>query len=138
MKKIYVFLIAFLFQPVFCQEKSQNLFLETFLKKEVIGKTEPAKISNIFKLENATVNVVQVNVLVKPHYHEKSDEILYFVKGNGVLKVGDAKINVKPGLLVSLLKGTVHSYVNEGKEATVVLSIFAPAFDPKDRVFIEK
>jgi mannose-6-phosphate isomerase-like protein (cupin superfamily) len=62
--------------------------------------------------DNATVSVQMGNV--GKHNHAKSDEIQYIVEGSGTMWFGDKKIDIRPGMLVVIPKGTNHG----GTEAT--------------------
>ena len=62
--------------------------------------------------DNATLAVQTGNVA--KHFHARSDEIQYIVEGSGSAWLGDRKIELRPGLLIIIPKGTPHA----GTEAT--------------------
>lgn len=51
-----------------------------------------------------------------PHSHEYMEQIFYFLKGEGVMTLGDEEINVKAGTIVLIPLKTTHSFKNTGKE----------------------
>jgi mannose-6-phosphate isomerase-like protein (cupin superfamily) len=57
--------------------------------------------------DNATLAVQMGNVA--KHFHSKSDEIQYIVEGTGTAWLGDKKIDLKPGMLIVIPKGTAHA-----------------------------
>ena len=62
--------------------------------------------------DNATLAVQTGNVA--KHFHARSDEIQYIVEGSGSAWLGDRRIELRPGLLIIIPKGTAHA----GTEAT--------------------
>jgi len=62
------------------------------------------------------------------HNHPDSDEILYFLSGEGEQMVDDGKpFGVRPGQAVFIPKGAFHSTINRGWEPMAILAIYAPA-----------
>jgi oxalate decarboxylase/phosphoglucose isomerase-like protein (cupin superfamily) len=62
------------------------------------------------------------------HNHPDSDEILYFLSGEGDQMVDDGEpFTVRPGQAVFIPKGAFHSTINRGWEPMAILAIYAPA-----------
>ena len=62
------------------------------------------------------------------HNHPDSDEILYFLSGEGEQMVDDGEpFAVRPGQAVFIPKGAFHSTINRGWEPMAILAIYAPA-----------
>jgi len=62
------------------------------------------------------------------HNHPDSDEILYFLSGEGEQMVDDGTpFPVRPGQAVFIPKGAFHSTINRGWEPMAILAIYAPA-----------
>ena len=62
------------------------------------------------------------------HNHPNSDEILYFLTGEGDQMVDDGEpFAVRPGQAVFIPKGAFHSTINRGWEPMAILAIYAPA-----------
>ena len=57
--------------------------------------------------DNATLAVQTGNVA--KHFHARSDEIQYIVEGSGSAWLGDRRIELRPGLLIVIPKGTAHA-----------------------------
>jgi quercetin dioxygenase-like cupin family protein len=94
-------------------------------------------VRNFIQGEKATVNLVTPEAPIADHYHAKHEEIVYVLEGRGKLRLGDGTREVKEGDLVYIPIGCVHGFTPKGKDCRV-LSIFAPAFDGHDRVFIQE
>jgi oxalate decarboxylase/phosphoglucose isomerase-like protein (cupin superfamily) len=62
------------------------------------------------------------------HNHPDSDEILYFLSGQGEQMVDDGEpFAVRPGQAVFIPKGAFHSTINSSWEPMAILAIYAPA-----------
>jgi len=62
------------------------------------------------------------------HNHPDSDEILYFLSGEGEQMVDDGTpFPVRPGQAVFIPKRAFHSTINRGWEPMAILAIYAPA-----------
>ena len=62
------------------------------------------------------------------HNHPDSDEILYFLSGEGEQMVDDGEpFPVRPGQAVFIPKGAFHSTVNTSWEPLTILAVYAPA-----------
>jgi mannose-6-phosphate isomerase-like protein (cupin superfamily) len=59
------------------------------------------------------------------------------LEGEGEMAVGDKKFPVKKGDIIFIPRGTVHSLKVTSPVPVKVISLQAPMFDGKDRVFVE-
>jgi len=82
--------------------------------------------------------LVWVKLEVKPHYHATHTETVYILEGKGDMLLGEQVMPVRAGELVVIPKNTVHAVRVKGKKPLKVLSIQAPYFDGKDRVFTDR
>ena len=80
--------------------------------------------------EYGTVAVQSGNVF--KHYHADANEVQLVLAGSGSFWLGDREVQVKPGDLVTIPKGTVHagSQATEGRFR--VLAIKLPPQRPDD------
>jgi mannose-6-phosphate isomerase-like protein (cupin superfamily) len=74
---------------------------------------------------------------VKLHKHVTHTEHVYVLEGEGEMMLGDKKIKVKKGDVVFMPKNTAHSLKTTSTIPVKVVSIQAPVFDGKDRIFIQ-
>ncbi len=86
----------------------------------------------------SSVHLTQVETAIESHHHSTHDENVWIIRGSGRLTLGDQKIKVKAGQFVHIPPGTKHAFHNLGSNPTVVLSVFSPGFDGKDRVYEDK
>lgn len=62
------------------------------------------------------------------HYHKKSTEFYYVLKGKGILELDKEEIKLEPGTLVMINPGTKHRAI--GKVEALIIGI--PPFNPTD------
>lgn len=65
------------------------------------------------------------------HYHKKTTEFYYVLKGRGVLELDNDRVELEPGTLVMICPGTRHRA--EGQVEVLIVGI--PPFDPEDTFF---
>lgn len=66
------------------------------------------------------------------HYHEKSEEIYYFVSGSGRMRLGAEEQEVRAGDCVVIPPGVKHKLWNPGSQPLVLLCASAPAYSHDD------
>ncbi len=115
----------------------KNIF-EALDKERMTDTNQAFKITTLLTGPGVTLNLAQLNKVVKNHYHKDHDEVVYVVRGNGLVTIAGKDYRVSPGWAYLVPRGTFHRFVNLGPDATVVLSVFSPAFDGKDRIFVEE
>ena len=81
--------------------------------------------------------VIVIKKEVKAHKHLTHSEHIVVLEGNGTMILGGKSIEIKKGDVVFIPENTVHSAKSTGKNPLKVLSVQAPLFDGKDRVFID-
>ncbi|NQX92587.1 MAG: cupin domain-containing protein [Flavobacteriales bacterium] len=74
---------------------------------------------------------------VKAHFHEYHTEHVFVLEGQAMMTIDGEEFLIGPGDLVFIPKGSVHSVVVLSDQDLVVLSVQAPAFRGKDRIFIQ-
>jgi quercetin dioxygenase-like cupin family protein len=67
-----------------------------------------------------TVGAVAVKDEIKAHRHKDGDHVLYIVSGQGAMTHGTQTIALKPGMVVHVPKGEVHSIKAQGGELTLL------------------
>jgi quercetin dioxygenase-like cupin family protein len=95
-------------------------------------------ITQVASGKNASVNLVlgPPGSILKMHYNRYSDEIAYCMKGQAVMNVAGKESVIKAGDLMYIPALTLHESVVTGNETLQLISIFAPPFDGKDRIYI--
>jgi mannose-6-phosphate isomerase-like protein (cupin superfamily) len=81
--------------------------------------------------------VIWVRDSVKAHYHEAHTETLLVLEGEASMLLGDSILSIKPNDFIEIPPKTVHAVWVKGKKELKVLSVQAPEFKGKDRLFVE-
>lgn len=67
----------------------------------------------------------------EPHYHKKTTEVYYILKGEGVMLLDDEEVSLKPGLCIYIPPGVRHQV--KGTIQTLIVGV--PAFSDEDEYF---
>ena len=84
--------------------------------------------------EHGTIGVQMGNV--GKHFHSAADEIQYIVEGTGTAWLGDKKIDIRPGMLIVIPRGTHHAGTEQTSGRFKAIAIKLPPQDPKDTTFV--
>ncbi len=104
--------------------------------------TAPANYENIYSRMIASDSLASSFVIfikkeVKKHKHITHSEHVYFLGGEGEMVMGDKTFKVKKGDIIFIPKNTIHALKVTSALPVKILSVQAPLFDGKDRVFTE-
>lgn len=64
------------------------------------------------------------------HRHEREEEIIYVISGQGETRVGDQVYPLEPGVTVFTEPGMEHGVKTLGDEPLVLISVFSPPVRP--------
>jgi len=73
-------------------------------------------------------HVVKIKKNSERHYHLRMTEVYFCLEGEGMIELGDEKLPLRPGILVTIPPGTVHRAVGDLK----IINVVIPPFDPSD------
>jgi mannose-6-phosphate isomerase-like protein (cupin superfamily) len=71
------------------------------------------------------------------HYHPKSEEIYYILKGSGLMEIDGEKSEIKPLNAIAIPPGKIHKLTNTGQEPLILLCCCAPAYEHDDTILVE-
>lgn len=102
----------------------------------------PANYENIYVKKVASDSLTSsflifIKKKVKKHKHVYHSEHVYVLAGEGDMLLGKKIIHIKKGDVIFIPKKTVHSVKVTSDIPMKVLSIQAPKFEGKDRVFVD-
>lgn len=120
------------------EDEGGIVYIFDVLQKEKVDPGQAFRSIPLLRGPNCSFNLAQLNTVVKNHYHKSHDEVVYLVRGNGLVTIAGKDYQVSPGYAYLVPQGTIHRFVNLGPDPAVVLSIFSPVFDGKDRIFVEE
>ncbi len=98
---------------------------------------ENVKVIPLYQDSDVSTYVIYTKKGVALHYHAEHTEQVIVFSGKGVMTLGNETIPLKKGDYVVIPKNVAHSVRVKGRKPLKVLSIQAPEFKGKDRIFIE-
>lgn len=107
------------------------------LEQALAAHADPQKgavVTEILRGEQASVNAWQITDAMPPHLHREHEEIIIVRTGRARARIGDRDVDLGPGDVFLVPKNTVHAARAYGEDPFTGVSVFAPAFDGKDRV----
>ena len=108
--------------------------LDAWLKQHPLKADQAMSLEELSRGESASAHIVQIRKQEPLHIHENHDATAIMLKGQGILWIGDRKLELKPGSIVTIPRGVPHAFTNNSKEPAVAYAMFNPAFDGKDFV----
>lgn len=81
---------------------------------------------------------IEIKESVPLHFHEYHSETVYIISGKAQMTMNNDTLTVKEGDLIDIPFGTKHAVLSVIKGPLKVLSVQAPEFLGKDRVFIKE
>ncbi len=100
-----------------------------FLDRNFIGR-DPIKESILACKPAEIVRLLQLRENLAEHVHDKVDEVLYIVAGEGAVRIGGQVMTMKPGSLAVVPLGTPHAVERRGKNPLILLSTLSGATCP--------
>ena len=85
--------------------------------------------------EHGTLAVQTGNIA--KHFHDTADEIQYIVEGRGSAWLGDTRVELRPGMLLVIPRGTHHAGSSATEGRFKALAIKLPPQGPDDTHFVE-
>ncbi len=70
-----------------------------------------------------SLRYIDVDAIVPPHTHY-AEETIFYLEGKGLARVGEGEVAIRPGMMLVIPPGTVHSSIREGTEPLRYLAIF--------------
>ena len=95
-----------------------------FLDRNFIGK-EPGKESILACTPQETVRLLQMREGSAPHVHDRADEVIYVVAGEGTLLLGKDTVPLRAASLVVVPRGRDHAFERRGRKPLIVVSTLA-------------
>ncbi|MBE3072921.1 MAG: cupin domain-containing protein [Acidobacteria bacterium] len=103
------------------------LSLPDWIERNLIGRSEPQKLSPIGQTAGAAVAILQVRETVADRVHPDADEMLYVIAGEGSARIGDRTQTLSAGWFVVVPRDTPYALERRGRNPLILLSIVAPA-----------
>lgn len=93
--------------------------------------------NSLIRNQSLAEAMVPVGCATTEHYHPKSEEIYYILKGEGKVKINEEFKAVSALDGIAIPPGAPHKIWNTGKEELVFLCMCAPAYEHEDTILVE-
>jgi hypothetical protein len=97
-----------------------------FLERNFVGR-EPVRESILACTPQETVRLLQMREGLAAHVHDRVDEIIYVVAGEGALRLGKDTVPLRAASLVVVPHGSDHGFERRGRKPLIVVSTLAGA-----------
>ncbi len=87
----------------------------------------------LYKGIDSSSHLVRLNGREQPHYHDNHDLYVSILSGTSTIHFSNHKSELTPGSFIIIPRGTYHWAESIGDEASILITIFSPAFDGKDK-----
>jgi mannose-6-phosphate isomerase-like protein (cupin superfamily) len=102
----------------------RTVFIPDFIDQNFLGRA-PRKDSVLGCAPSSTTTLLQLREPLGEHAHPDTDELLYVVAGEAVLRVGGRDTKIEAGSYSLVPRGATHSITRRGSNPIVLLSIEA-------------
>ncbi len=111
------------------------LNIDSLLSVYLLGDTQDMRTDKIDDDSLSSVHLTQIRDGVQEQRHLNHQETVWVVRGAVRLTLDADKYKVAAGTVVTIPPGVSHSFYSMGKIPAVIISVFSPGFDGKDRVY---
>lgn len=109
--------------------------IDSLLGEYPLPSEQQVRSDQIARDSLSSVQLTQVRGAVESHKHLSHDENIWVIRGAGRMIIEGVKYKVAAGQLIHIPRGTSHTFNNLGAAPCVVISVFSPGFDGKDRIY---
>ncbi len=95
------------------------------------------KVIPVYSDADASTFVIYIKEGVGIHYHAEHTEQLVVLAGKGVMTLGGETIPIRKGDFIMIPRNVHHSVRVTSRKPLKVLSVQAPEFKGKDRIFLD-
>jgi len=109
--------------------------VDTLLLDYPLSAGQPMRTDQIARDSLSSMHLTQIRGAIESHRHLTHDENIWVIRGAGRLTIDGVKHKVSAGQVIHIPRGISHAFHNMGSKPTVVISVFSPGFDGKDRIY---
>lgn len=111
--------------------------LQALLERNPVASGEAVRITRLVESPGMSGLLVQVAGSMPLHVHKLTQEVIYMLRGEGLLQLGAERIPIKAGAVARIPPGTVHTFANQGPAPAVFFVVTAPRWDEQDRFMVK-
>ena len=111
--------------------------LQSLLERNPVAPGEAVRITRLVESPDMSGLLVQVQGSMPPHFHKLTQEVVYMLRGEGILQLGVERIPIKAGAVVRIPADTVHTFTNQSATPAVFFVVTTPRWDEQDRFMVK-
>ena len=92
------------------------------------------RVQPLGRTDACSYSFIQIRDRERPHLHASHDLTVTLLRGTGRLHVADRTVDMRPGDVAFVERGTRHYFVNTGAGPAAAFAMFAPPYDGTDQV----
>ena len=92
------------------------------INPERVGDFKRWFLQHADRAHSLSIRYVEVEGIVPPHAHTV-EETIFYIEGKGIARVGEREVRIRPGTMLVIPPGTMHSSIREGLEPLSYLDI---------------
>jgi quercetin dioxygenase-like cupin family protein len=104
------------------------------LRQAPVAADEDLRAEPLVESEEFSAYLLQFRTGEPRHIHCGHDQTFIVYRGQGEIYIDDQRRVCRPGDVFHIPRGTPHYCVNTASEPLVVVNLFTPPFDGKDRI----
>ena len=108
------------------------------LERNPIGPDEEMRITTLVERPEMSGLLVQVRGSLPPHFHKRTHEVVFLVRGEGLFQLGIERIPIKTGAVMRISPGRVHTFTNQGPTPAIFFVVTTPRWDEQDRFMVKE
>jgi mannose-6-phosphate isomerase-like protein (cupin superfamily) len=112
----------------------RNETLAALAASEPLADGEDFRVRQIGRDAHTSHHLVWIRDREQPHRHDRHDLFVVVLRGWGAMRLGGEERPVGEGSILYVPRGTAHAFRNQSPDVAVAYAVYAPAFDPADRV----
>lgn len=91
----------------------------------------------LLRTPDHSLHVVRIRDREPAHVHARHDLTFMLCRGRGLLELGPKTLELAPGDVAAIPRGTPHTFLNTAVDPAVLFLRFTPPYDGTDRVPVD-
>jgi mannose-6-phosphate isomerase-like protein (cupin superfamily) len=108
--------------------------LAALAASEPLAASEDFRVRQVGRDAHTSHHLVWIRDREQPHRHDRHDLVVVILRGFGAMRLGGEERPVGEGSILYVPRGTPHAFRNRSPDVAVAYAVYAPAFDPADRI----
>lgn len=97
----------------------------------------PIAAAPLLRTNDALVQVVRIHGEETFHKHQEHDLIVFLVRGQGRMRLGENISHIEAGDVVVVQRGVPHAFQNRARDGSLAVVVSVPPARSEDRIEIE-